>query len=168
MVSYCTSTAFPCTRTKKPFLRATIRAACPAVIFILLDMRVQATITVFRNDLNNAEEEHLYPSVTVEVLAEDNTHYEVQCDGHALGQEVLPSTAEPVQGFIGGMDEINLYQHDGTLVVAEPGDDQWTAFGWPMGEGRYRLQKNTQVWAADGDGTVGFLQFVPRDMQQAN
>ncbi len=131
-------------------------------------MRVQAAITVYRDNLNNTEEEYSYPSVTVEVLAEDDAHYVVQCDGHALGEEDLPSTAEPVQGFIGGMDEINLYQHDGTLVVAEPGDDQWTAFGWPMGEGRYRLQKNTQVWAADGDGTVGFLQFVPRDMQQAN
>jgi len=52
--------------------------------------------------------------------------------GNALGEEDLPSTAEGTQGFISGMNEISLYQHNGTLVVAEPGGDAWTAFGWPL------------------------------------
>lgn len=166
MVSCCTSTAWPFTlypEQKKLSACDMTGPAPPTVPFFFSDMRVQAAISVYRDDLNNAEEEHSYPSVTVEVLAEDEAHYVVQCDGQALGEEELPSTAEGTHGFIDGMNTINLYQHNGALVVAEPGDDEWTAFGWPLGEGRYRLQKNTQIWAADGDGTVGFLQFAPLD-----
>ena len=85
----------------------------------------------------------------------------VECDGRMLGQQpLLPGAEQDAQGFLGGMEELGLYEQAGHLFVAEPGDGCWVAFGHRVGPALYSLRQRTQLWDPAADGTIGMLQFV--------
>lgn len=129
-----------------------------------LQQSLRAIIMVY-NSNNFLVEQYDYPTVAVTGHTDGSSGLVVQCDGATLGQQRLPPVESGVQGFVGdtvdlAMDQLGLYTEGSSLVVAQPGEDQWITFGRKIGKGQYLLQKSTEVWGPnENENTTGFLRF---------